>query len=69
MFSQVTQSAESAEQRVSEETASTPKLKRRSFEVQSLRELFILSDDDNGHYHKLIKFSNLFIFIETSEFI
>ena len=66
---QVTQSAESAEQRASEETASTSELERRSSEVQSSRESFILSGDGNDHHHKSTKFPNLSIFIETSESI
>ena len=64
---QVTQPAESAEQRASEETASTPELERRSSEVQSSRESSTLSGDGNGHHHKSTKFPDPPIFTGTGE--
>ena len=63
---QVTQSAESAEQRAPEEAVPIPELERRSSEVRSSRESSTLSDNGNGH-HKSIKFPNFPIFIGTNE--
>lgn len=61
---QVIQSAEQKVNQKETSSPSTPEVERRSFEVHNQRELSTLFGND---HHKSTKFSDSFIFIETSE--